>query len=566
MAKPDASMDEITGFQAIAPYLTNPLVLAGFALFLLFGVHRALLKAGIIPPLTPSAGNKVVQSLLRYGFVIALVVIVLGFVLAFYQTHSQHDPIFQRGEIEKKHLDAQIEAAKAAYCQHPEKFRLDEATRSAADRACARAVVALANTPDAPAAKKDDALTRLQMGDAQGAKAIFQEILDRKAAQGAAANTEAAEAARHLGALAFYDNTQEALDAYRKAVVLDPSNASGWNELGHLLIRVGQLKEAEAMYKKALDLNEALGNKQGMANNYDNLGVVYRNRGDLVQAEATYKKALELDEALGYKEGMAAAYGNLGLVYEDRGDLVQAEATYRTALELNEALGFKGGVADNYDNLGNVYEERGDLVQAEEMQKKALELNEALGRRQGMADNYGNLGNVYEAGGDLVQAEETQKKALELYEALGYKQGMANTYGNLGLVYEDRGDLVQAEAMQKKALMLSEALGYKQGMANTYGNLGVVYSDRGDLVQAEATYKKALELNEALGNKQGMADNYGNLGVVYSDRGDLVQAKAMYKKALALYTEVGSTARMQHVEGLLAKLSKPDAPTSHRSR
>ena len=92
--------------------------------------------------------------------------------------------------------------------------------------------------------------------------------------------------------------------------------------------------QAEAMYRKALELNEALGRKEGMANNYDTLGSVYESRGDLTQAEAMYHKALELDEALGNKEGMASAYGGLGTVYGIRGDLTQAEAMYRKALVL----------------------------------------------------------------------------------------------------------------------------------------------------------------------------------------------------------------------------------------
>ena len=86
-------MEEISGFKEIASYLTNPLVLIGFVLLLFFGVHRALLKAGILPPLTPGAGGKVVQSFLRYGFVIALAIIILGFGFAFFQSHLEHDPL-----------------------------------------------------------------------------------------------------------------------------------------------------------------------------------------------------------------------------------------------------------------------------------------------------------------------------------------------------------------------------------------------------------------------------------------------------------------------------------------
>lgn len=79
-------MESLAGFKDIAPYLTQPLVLVGFVLLIVFGVHRALLKAHVISPLPPRASGTVVQSFLKYGFVIALVAIVLGFALAFYQT------------------------------------------------------------------------------------------------------------------------------------------------------------------------------------------------------------------------------------------------------------------------------------------------------------------------------------------------------------------------------------------------------------------------------------------------------------------------------------------------
>ncbi len=58
---------------------------------------------------------------------------------------------------------------------------------------------------------------------------------------------------------------------------------------------------SEAMYRKALEHNEALGNKEGMAINYANLGILYKARGDLEQAEAMFSKALEIDKAMGRK-------------------------------------------------------------------------------------------------------------------------------------------------------------------------------------------------------------------------------------------------------------------------
>jgi hypothetical protein len=73
---------DIAAFSSIAPFLTNVLVLVGLVLFLLFGIHRALIQSGIIPPLEQSAAPSVVLAILRYGFWIALAMIIAG--LCFY--------------------------------------------------------------------------------------------------------------------------------------------------------------------------------------------------------------------------------------------------------------------------------------------------------------------------------------------------------------------------------------------------------------------------------------------------------------------------------------------------
>jgi len=67
------------------PYLMHPLVLIGFVALLFFGIHRTLIKSGIIPPLSQRGGSAVVKLLLRYGFQLSLVVIVLGFALQFFR-------------------------------------------------------------------------------------------------------------------------------------------------------------------------------------------------------------------------------------------------------------------------------------------------------------------------------------------------------------------------------------------------------------------------------------------------------------------------------------------------
>jgi hypothetical protein len=72
----------LSAFASVAPFLTNVLVVVGLVLFLFFGIHRSLIRSGIIPPLEQSAAPPIVLALLRYGFWIALAMIGAG--LAFY--------------------------------------------------------------------------------------------------------------------------------------------------------------------------------------------------------------------------------------------------------------------------------------------------------------------------------------------------------------------------------------------------------------------------------------------------------------------------------------------------
>ncbi|MCY3872358.1 MAG: hypothetical protein OXG87_22670 [Gemmatimonadetes bacterium] len=70
-------------FTKIVPYLEDPLVLIGFVIFLGFLFSRYLIKRGVIPDLPPHLGYRILKQLLLYGFVIGLLVIVLGFGLRY---------------------------------------------------------------------------------------------------------------------------------------------------------------------------------------------------------------------------------------------------------------------------------------------------------------------------------------------------------------------------------------------------------------------------------------------------------------------------------------------------
>jgi len=189
-------------------------------------------------------------------------------------------------------LDAKDQALRDAQQREETARELEQSLRAELKEAVS-AIPKQTEIPNAEA-RIQEALEQAAKGNTVLAEAIFSEVEVRKAAEGKLANKEAAEAARHRGALAFLHNTDKALAAYRKATELDPENAGAWNGLGLLLVRTGALDEAAEAYRTVVSLGKATSDRELLAVAYDGLGTVSRIRGDPEQAESMCRQALDL--------------------------------------------------------------------------------------------------------------------------------------------------------------------------------------------------------------------------------------------------------------------------------
>ncbi|CAK8710771.1 hypothetical protein GKODMF_01885 [Candidatus Electrothrix gigas] len=190
-------------------------------------------------------------------------------------------------------------------------------------------------------------------------------------------------------------NRDNTLAAYQKEAQLDQDNAEGWNQLGLLLFRTGELTQAEEAFRKVLALGEAHQDQEEQARASQQSGHCISDMGGAGQGRRDAQEGFELHKALGSKEGMAANYGSLGLMYRIRGELDKAEEMHRKALELDKALGRKEGMAQDYGNLGSVYVTLGEMDKAEEMYRNSLDISKALGLKQVSANQYSSLGLLY---------------------------------------------------------------------------------------------------------------------------------------------------------------------------
>jgi predicted O-linked N-acetylglucosamine transferase (SPINDLY family) len=181
-----------------------------------------------------------------------------------------------------------------------------------------------------------------------------------------------------------------AIDAFERLLQLSPRHAPAWKELCDLLRLSNRLDEAVAAGRRALEIDP------GSADAHANLGNAHASRREFAQAEAHYRHALEL------QPNRADFHYNFGLACQELGKRAEAEKAYKTALALDPVH-----VKARY-NLALLYQQADRLDLAEADYLKLLELH---------PDHPGgcyNLAALYNAQGKLDMALARYKQCVSI--------------------------------------------------------------------------------------------------------------------------------------------------------
>ncbi len=121
----------------------------------------------------------------------------------------------------------------------------------------------------------------------------------------------------------------------------DQIEADLHNDLGIVNYYRGRPDDAFGQHMAALDLRKRLGDRLGMAKSYTNIGNLLADfRDDLEGAEEHYRLALEMAEAVGDRQMQYSALFNLATIITDRGEWTQAIEMFRQGERLLEEIGW----------------------------------------------------------------------------------------------------------------------------------------------------------------------------------------------------------------------------------
>ena len=284
-------------------------------------------------------------------------------------------------------------------------------------------------------------------------------------------------------------NLEQARRYYIVAVQLHPDTTAAYNNLGHVLLKLNRIDEADAVFREALTQDETL------ASAAFGRGEIGARRGQFAIAQRFYERAIRHapNEPIFHKS-LADALRNMG----NNEEAEAAEARYRRTL------------AERYRRQAHWFIENGESQRALTPLQQALEVDEtfifALKDYAYIQMQLGELGDAKQSYQRVLSIEPTSRQALlhlGMIEAklgnqaaavshhlslIQYEPDFMDTYVQLANLYERAGDLEAAEHA------LTMGIQHEPTWAPGYLWRGKIYRKQKRSSMAEADFRQAIQL------------------------------------------------------------------------
>lgn len=206
---------------------------------------------------------------------------------------------------------------------------------------------------------------------------------------------EAREWLERGAALMNQKDFRGAVDAFRKAIDMDPNDAIAYYRAANAYRMLKEYDNAVGNYRKAIELDSRYSDA------YNNLGFTFEQMGSYGKAAENYQRAIQCDP------NYAAAYYNMGNNYFRNGDYQQAVRSYEQVVRIDNRYILA------YNNLGLSYENMGAYDKSIASFTQAIDMAPDKASK-GLARTYNNRGTCYQKMHRFDEALADYAKAMEL--------------------------------------------------------------------------------------------------------------------------------------------------------
>ena len=289
------------------------------------------------------------------------------------------------------------------------------------------------------------------------------------------------------------DNLEKARRYYIVAVQLYPDTTAAYNNLGHVLLKLNRLDEADAVFRHTLMLDQTLGSAA-----YGR-GEVAEKRGNFIEARQYYEQAIQ------YMPKEPIFYRSLADILAKLGD-TQGATTAN--------MRYKQTLAEVYRQQAHQFIQKRQGSRALELLRKALDADETY------------LPAVKDYAYVQMQLDNLEPAKQAYLQVLKTRPSSRQALLHLGMIESRLGNRNEAESYFQALIK------YEPDFMDTYYQLSKLRETSGDLTGAENALTIGIQHNPL------WAPGYLWRGKIYQKDGKSNKAETDYRQAIKLAPDV----------------------------
>lgn len=324
--------------------------------------------------------------------------------------------------------------------------------------------------------------------------------------------------------------------------------------------RLGNLDDAEKLYRKALAAFEGVGAIDGAVLCRLGLGAVSERRNQGPQALDMYREALErADQTKARDPGLRLrVIGRLGLASYRFGDFAAGSRYHQEAIGLLKALRSTEDLVGRYLETAQAQYEAGDVGRALAEAAKGRAILDLRADFAMAAALQTNAGLIAEDHGDWEEAGRRFQAALNIHRLAGDRSGEVAALIEMARYHHHNGQSQKAMAVADEAIASAVAIGDGTLQAQGRQVLGKVYADLKDPGRAVEELTESVRLFEQADRSLELADSCYELGELHMAMGERDKALSYFQRATAIFRKLGLASGRGNMDDRMAKrMSRP---------
>jgi tetratricopeptide (TPR) repeat protein len=304
-----------------------------------------------------------------------------------------------------------------------------------------------------------------------------------------------------------------------------------------------------------------------MANQLEEKAVVLIKTGDLKQAEEDLTRSIEIRTEYHDLLGVAMCYDKMGELFAIRGRFNEALFWYDTAVvrkyDIMEwrsqmfigpsalyYLFISESISNTLLKKGRLYEEWGKPKLSMEYFNRSLAFSREIGSQKCEAEALTALGDIYLSLKHPDSALTYYRMAQAIYETMANRPGMAAIFMSMGNFYKTQGQNAEALENYKQSRDIYEALQMPANVAEILMKEGEIFMNERKARAAMEKYKSGLEIAAALNLSKLEMECHQKLSDIYESFGEIEKAFRHHKKYTEIKDELFTLEINRHIEEL----------------